>query len=850
MKNIQKKILLLVLTCFVVHVQTELFAAARGGRSRANKAQRARRVDAAKKPSSPMPSVSANPTSEPTGVVTKEKGDVVAYEDPKTEKKSPVGASAPGHVVREGAGDTAAREVKEARGVTLDYLIALANDIKMPTPILHDPSNTDQVERVVRPTFRHLATHPACKLVYSDLERQLCIFHATMTRELDDEKLWVDKKPTPTFYNSDSTSLTPYFKKLSLPKGSRYLFFADLHGGFHSVMNMFADLRRKKIIDEHFRIIDPLYHIIFAGDLVDRGIFGVEVLYTVLCLFNANPKNVHLMRGNHEELRLNRHQGFLDELKHKFQLTEESSENAAKLLVLQTHISRFYNYLPVFMLLNGHIGICHGGIDYCYTMDKLRAHPSSPTSPMAYELLTPENYNPHKLLSQLSSDCMHGICQSMINQARKAQCPSVLVVTKAISTCMGHYQTLVGNCKLAENLDVKVFDAFKVVYRKFSKQCEDFKTAQKRLSQQMTRNNTREDKTEDKTSDSDEENETPALSTYSASLSERIVALTAMISEYGRTTPAIAPAVTILKNYSEEIGKYVSDNQKMLDDFTELSDDDACDDFITALDKILRTAITQQAVKELCETENMPQALIALLDEFFTGHIGCMPTRCSEIGCVMQDFCPTRKERDILFSASFRYEIGERMAHEIMRLQEIYIIMRGHQHHGDMAEFLEEDRAYVRLWDRCETAGLVPLRKGAIYTMNVLFSAASRVHGARPYDYITVVNVGGDDVTSWSIERIDVPYGPEVHRPPHRPKAGGSGITKEEILAALDRDQKAREREREARAAGSPAPKAPAKTTGAPAPKVPAPAKTVAGPAPKAPAKTDSKDPVAQSSKA
>lgn len=49
---------------------------------------------------------------------------------------------------------------------------------------------------------------------------------------------------------------------------------------------------------------------IFLGDYVDRGSDGNQVLQFVLALRWLVPRNVYLVRGNHEQERVNRKYGF------------------------------------------------------------------------------------------------------------------------------------------------------------------------------------------------------------------------------------------------------------------------------------------------------------------------------------------------------------------------------------------------------------------------------------------------------------------------------------------------------------------------------------------------------------
>jgi len=73
------------------------------------------------------------------------------------------------------------------------------------------------------------------------------------------------------------------------------LVVGDLHGDLESLVQILQD---SKIL-ERMRKSQPVF-LIFLGDYGDRGDFSAEVYYTVLKLKLQYPKQIVLMRGNHE----------------------------------------------------------------------------------------------------------------------------------------------------------------------------------------------------------------------------------------------------------------------------------------------------------------------------------------------------------------------------------------------------------------------------------------------------------------------------------------------------------------------------------------------------------------------
>ena len=104
-----------------------------------------------------------------------------------------------------------------------------------------------------------------------------------------------------------------------------------------------------------FQITDPRFYMAFLGDYTDRGVYGVEVIYTLLRLQLANPGRVLLIRGNHEDISLVSRYGFLAEGQAKY----GADFDAAKVV-------RFHDFLPVAVYLgtgDAVVQLCHGGVE-------------------------------------------------------------------------------------------------------------------------------------------------------------------------------------------------------------------------------------------------------------------------------------------------------------------------------------------------------------------------------------------------------------------------------------------------------------------------------------------------------
>jgi len=91
------------------------------------------------------------------------------------------------------------------------------------------------------------------------------------------------------------------------PQGDA-LVIGDLHGDLESLIDI---LKESNFLQRMDRKHDAL--MIFLGDYGDRGDYSAEVFYTILRMKLQYPKQVVLMRGNHEQFILMRENGQVPE---------------------------------------------------------------------------------------------------------------------------------------------------------------------------------------------------------------------------------------------------------------------------------------------------------------------------------------------------------------------------------------------------------------------------------------------------------------------------------------------------------------------------------------------------------
>ncbi|KAJ1975703.1 Palmitoyl-protein thioesterase 1 [Dimargaris xerosporica] len=168
----------------------------------------------------------------------------------------------------------------------------------------------------------------------------------------------------------DIFTALPSLVDIHIPQDVRLTICGDVHGQFFDFLNIFELNGRPS----------PTNWYLFNGDFVDRGSFSVEVILTLLAYKWLYPEAVHLARGNHESMNMNKMYGFEGEVKSKF------SDMMFKLF------TETFNALPLAHLVQDKILVVHGGLFSRddVTLDEIRAinrFSQPPTSGLMCELL-------------------------------------------------------------------------------------------------------------------------------------------------------------------------------------------------------------------------------------------------------------------------------------------------------------------------------------------------------------------------------------------------------------------------------------------------------------------------------
>lgn len=182
---------------------------------------------------------------------------------------------------------------------------------------------------------------------------------------------WLGTAPAQFGDPANASTFLPYAQRLVFEPGTRCIYKGDLHGDLHSLVAFIHQLQISGDIsrEDPLKFIRP-FKLIFLGDYVDRGSWGLEVIYLLMLLKIKNPEHVFLIRGNHEDFAMTDELGFKQEYESKFGKEDPQSLGYRQLVA-------FYNSLPVVLYVGSgsedkksFVQCCHGGIEWGYNPEK------------------------------------------------------------------------------------------------------------------------------------------------------------------------------------------------------------------------------------------------------------------------------------------------------------------------------------------------------------------------------------------------------------------------------------------------------------------------------------------------
>lgn len=115
--------------------------------------------------------------------------------------------------------------------------------------------------------------------------------------------------------------------------------FGDIHGQIGDLNRLF-EMFGAPTDDNLIGDIEANDYL-FLGDYVDRGSRSLELVILLFALKLKYPENIHLLRGAHEDRRINRHMGFGDECLSKLKQDLDDVDS------IYQKINRIFDKLPL-----------------------------------------------------------------------------------------------------------------------------------------------------------------------------------------------------------------------------------------------------------------------------------------------------------------------------------------------------------------------------------------------------------------------------------------------------------------------------------------------------------------------
>ena len=128
---------------------------------------------------------------------------------------------------------------------------------------------------------------------------------------------------------------------INIPYDKNFTVVGDIHGQFYDLINIF-DING-------YPSEDNLY--LFNGDYIDRGLFGVETIITLMAFKILYPNHFFMNRGNHEDISVNNRYGF------QIEVVYDKYDSQ-----VYDYFSEFFRFLPLGHILNNKIIVIHGGL--------------------------------------------------------------------------------------------------------------------------------------------------------------------------------------------------------------------------------------------------------------------------------------------------------------------------------------------------------------------------------------------------------------------------------------------------------------------------------------------------------
>ena len=107
------------------------------------------------------------------------------------------------------------------------------------------------------------------------------------------EKLRLNNIDPITIYSNNYVN---HIKKINTTNNEKFICIGDVHGSIHSFVRLLFRFHKYGIMDIKTMKINEPYNIVFLGDVIDRGNWGVEIACTLLILLINLVDRQHLVQ--------------------------------------------------------------------------------------------------------------------------------------------------------------------------------------------------------------------------------------------------------------------------------------------------------------------------------------------------------------------------------------------------------------------------------------------------------------------------------------------------------------------------------------------------------------------------
>ena len=132
--------------------------------------------------------------------------------------------------------------------------------------------------------------------------------------------------------------------------------FGSIHGQYAELLRFFDTFGVPDNDPAHKKIDIEALDFLFLGNYVDRGKHSLEVILMLLALKLKFPQQIHLLRGSHEDIEINKKDGLAFECESRLNDNIDAPNSVFKKL------NEVFEYLPLAAVLGNKILCVHSGI--------------------------------------------------------------------------------------------------------------------------------------------------------------------------------------------------------------------------------------------------------------------------------------------------------------------------------------------------------------------------------------------------------------------------------------------------------------------------------------------------------